>query len=509
MGKTLRIVLGDQLDSQAPLVTDYQRGDVFWMAEVAEESLHVPSHKARSVYFLSAMRHFARDLKSRKQAVDYHALDTHSWSTLEEALRAAIDKHSPEEITVTEPGDRRVAEMLRGTADSVGLPLHIYSDTHFFSTIDDFHSWASGRKSLRMEYFYRELRKRYGVLMDDDKPCGGKWNYDGDNRESFGAQGPGLMSQPTTFKLDKITRDVIALVNERFPDNPGSTERFDWPVTAQQAQEALQDFIDNRLVGFGQYQDALWHGEPWLYHSRLSAAMNLKLLNPRDVVAAVERAYRNGYVALNAAEGFIRQVLGWREYVRGLYFTHYDRFAEGNALEASADLPGFYWTGDTDMACLKDAITQTLDYGYAHHIQRLMVTGLFSLLFGVKPEQIHSWYLAIYVDAIEWVEMPNTLGMSQYADGGLMASKPYVASGKYIQRMGNYCDQCPYNPAKRSGENACPFTALYWDFLIRHEQRFSDHPRMALQVRNIKRLSHQEKSNIRDTVRQIRNRITT
>jgi deoxyribodipyrimidine photolyase-related protein len=291
-----------------------------------------------------------------------------------------------------------------------------------------------------------------------------------------------------SFAPDGITRDVIAMVKRRFGSHPGEVEAFDWPVTRSAALRALDSFIEGRLPWFGLYQDAMWREQPWLFHSHLSAALNLRLLDPREVVAAAERAYRSGAAPLAAVEGFIRQILGWREFARGVYWHFMPAYLERNALAATQPLPAFYWNADTDMACLRDAIHQTLRHGYAHHIQRLMVTGLYSLLLGVDPKQVHAWYLAVYVDAVEWVELPNTLGMSQYADGGIMASKPYAATGKYIDRMSNYCGGCRFNSARAIGSDACPYTTLYWDFLARHETSLQRNSRMAFQVRNLARL---------------------
>ena len=282
----------------------------------------------------------------------------------------------------------------------------------------------------------------------------------------------------------------------RFADHPGQAAPFGWPVTRAQALQALQVFISERLPNFGHWQDAMWTGEPWLYHAHLAAAMNLKLLHPREVIAAAEAAWREGHAPLPAVEGFIRQILGWREYVRGIYWLKMPDYAEQNALDAQHDLPAWYWTGQTPMRCMADAIGQTLQHGYAHHIQRLMVTGLFALLYGAQPRQVHGWYLSVYVDAVEWVELPNTLGMSQYADGGLLASKPYIATGRYIERMSDHCRGCRFDPGQRTGERACPFTTLYWDFLIRHEARFAKHPRLALQVKNLARIEPAERSAI-------------
>jgi deoxyribodipyrimidine photolyase-related protein len=356
-----------------------------------------------------------------------------------------------------------------------------------------------------MEFFYREMRRRHRVLLDRaGEPEGGEWNFDHDNRGSFGKAGPQNVTAPARFLPDATTRAVLDMVRRRFAKHPGRLDSFDWPVTAEQARVALEDFVTHRLAAFGEFQDAMWTREPWLFHSRLAAAMNLKLLDPREVIAAAERAYRAGRVPLASVEGFIRQILGWREYVRGVYWHFMPDYLERNALGAREDLPEFYWTGDTPMACLRDALGQTLEYGYAHHIQRLMVTGLYPLLLGVDPKRVHEWYLAVYVDAVEWVELPNTLGMSQYGDGGVMASKPYVATGKYIQRMSNYCAGCRFDPAKATGENACPFTTLYWDFLLRHEKLLAANQRMALQVKNLVRLKPAERAVIQSRAESIR-----
>jgi deoxyribodipyrimidine photolyase-related protein len=375
------------------------------------------------------------------------------------------------------------------------LPLEVRDDRHFFTTVREFAAHAKRRKQLRLEFFYREQRRRHHVLMGpDDQPEGGQWNFDADNRQAFGASGPGALPERCRFEPDAVTREVIDWVNQRMADHPGSLDSFAWPVTREQALLALHTFVTERLPLFGRFEDAMWPGEPWLHHSQLSAALNLKLLDPREAVQAAEVAYRAGNVPLASAEGFIRQILGWREYVRGIYWTQMPGYLARNALDAQQPLPDWYWTGDTDMACLKDAITQTLQYGYAHHIQRLMVTGLFALLLGVRPQAVHAWYLGVYVDAVEWVELPNTLGMSQYGDGGLMGSKPYVATGKYIQRMGGPCASCRYGPALREGEKACPFTTLYWDFLMRHEALLANNPRMALQVKNCARMSDAQRA---------------
>ncbi len=494
----LVIVLGDQLDINATALDGFDPAhDCIWMAEVAQESEHVWSAKQRTTVFLSAMRHFADALRAQSWPLHYVTLDApDNVGTLAGELAKAIATFRPQTLVMTAPGDWRVLQDLRSAALAAQVPLDLRDDLHFFSTVRDFAAHAKGRKQLRLEYWYRELRQKTGILMDGKAPVGGQWNFDAENRASFGAKGPGTLPPPTRFAPDATTQAVIALVNTRFASHPGSLAEFGWPVTRAQALLALNAFITERLPFFGEHQDAMWEGEVWLYHAHLACAVNLKLLGAREVVAAAEAAYRAGAAPLAAVEGFIRQILGWREYVRGIYWTQMPDYLERNALGASADLPAFYWTGDTDMACLRDAVAQTLRHGYAHHIQRLMVTGLYALLSGVRPQEVHRWYLAVYVDAVEWVELPNTLGMSQFADGGVLASKPYAASGKYIQRMSNHCKGCRYDPALSVGASACPFTTLYWDFLLRHEPMLSANPRMGMQVKNLARLSADQRSAI-------------
>ena len=493
--RSLVVVLGDQLDLDASGFDGFDASvDAVWMAEVAQESTQVWSSKPRTVMFLAAMRHFALALQTSGRRLHYTRLDAPgNAGSLEAQLQADILRLKPKRLVMTAPGDWRVLEAIKAEAAAHKLPLDIREDRHFYSSVRDFAAHAKGRKSLRMEYFYREQRKRHDVLMQSDEPVGGQWNFDADNREAFGAAGPGAVPPRASFEPDAVTREVIALVNQRFADHPGRLDSFAWPVTRKDALQSLQAFITERLPLFGRYQDAMWPGDAWLYHSHLSAALNLKLLNPREVVAAAEVAYHDGHAPLASVEGFIRQILGWREYVRGVYWTQMPAYLERNAMGAREDLPAWFWTGATDMACLHDALAQTLEHGYANHIQRLMVTGLFALMLGVEPKQVHAWYLAVYVDAVEWVELPNTLGMSQYADGGVMGSKPYIATGKYIQRMSPHCKGCRYDPAQRSGDSACPFTTLYWDFLMRHEAALAKNPRMALQVKNVARLTDAQK----------------
>jgi deoxyribodipyrimidine photolyase-related protein len=550
----LVLVLGDQLDAKSAAFDGFDPAlDSVWMAEVAEESAHVWTHQARIALFLAAMRHFRDALRQRGFTVHYRALDdTPNAGSLAKELIATTSRLCPQKLIVVQPGEWRVEQALKAAAQGLGMELEVRTDRHFLSSREEFAAHAKGRKQLRMEFFYREMRRKHDVLMDGNQPVGGTWNFDADNRESFGKGGPGDVPQPVSFPPDKVTREVLALVTKRFAKHPGSLAHFDWPVTPEQAQAALRDFIEHRLPNFGKYEDAMWSSgggnesppgrglrqssgalastetdapgrqrqrtaavqdaaapaaarrDAYLFHSRLSAAMNLKLLDPREVIAAAEEAYRKGRAPQAAVEGFIRQILGWREYVRGIYWRFMPLYLERNELQATLPLPAFYWTGDTDMNCLRHVLRQTLEFGYSHHIQRLMVTGLFAQLLGVKPRAVHEWYLAVYVDAVEWVELPNTLGMSQHADGGLMASKPYVASGKYIQRMSNYCAGCRYDPAQRTGPKACPFTTLYWDFLLRHEAMLAKNPRMVMQARNASRLTSKQRREVTDHAARLR-----
>ncbi|MGB5177706.1 MAG: cryptochrome/photolyase family protein [Gammaproteobacteria bacterium] len=503
--RRLVIILGDQLDPCHPLIETLDPvSDRVFMAEVRQEATHVCSHKARIVLFLSAMRHYRDELRGRGITVCYLPLDAHCHDSLAAALAAELRQHPPQQIAMLQAGDARVQSALEATARQANLSLEVVEDPHFLVTPTAFSDWLAERKQPRMEHFYRALRKQTGILMQQDEPLGGQWNFDAANRASFGREGPVRLPAPPAFSPDHTSREVIRLVNREFPAHPGALDSFDWPVTPDEAQSALQDFVDYRLALFGTYEDAMWTAEPFLYHSLLSSSLNLKLLNPRAVLHAAEHALHEGRAPLASVEGFVRQILGWREYVRGIYWARMPAYADVNALQADRDLPAFFWSGDTDMVCLREVLAQTLRYGYAHHIQRLMVTGLFCLLLGVRPQQVHAWYLAVYVDAVEWVELPNTLGMSQYADGGYLASKPYVATGKYIKRMSNYCTGCRYNPAHATGDDACPFTTLYWDFLARHQQRFARHPRTAMQWRNLQRIDAGTLSAIQQQARSLR-----
>jgi len=469
------------------------------MMEVEEEATYVPQHKARLVLFFSAMRHFGDALRERGVPVHYSTLeDEGNRRSFAAEIARRVEELRPRQLWVVKPGDHRVEQAIRATARDLGLPLEVHDDRHFLSTPAAFEAFAADRKSLVMETFYRGMRRRHGILMEGDEPVGGRWNYDSDNRESFGKNGPDDVKPPQSFGQDRITRDVMAMVERRFPEAPGRIAQFDYPVTHRQAEAALADFVRHRLVNFGRFQDAMASGRPFLYHSRLSSSLNLHLLDPRKVIESACEAYEQGWVPLNSVEGFVRQILGWREYVRGIYWLKMPGYAELNSLDAQLPMPAFMWTGETEMNCIRQSVGQLIEHGYAHHIQRLMVMGLFAMLLGVRPYAVHQWHMSMYVDAIDWVSLPNVLGMSQYGDGGIVGSKPYAASGNYIARMSDYCAGCRYHPRQATGERACPFTTLYWDFLERNQSNLRGNRRMTFQLRNLARKDQDERRAIRN-----------
>jgi deoxyribodipyrimidine photolyase-related protein len=494
MTRHLVLILGDQLTPAMSSLRGADKAqDVVLLCEVWNEATYVPHHKKKIAFIFSCMRHFAEELRASGWTVDYRALDrTGAAGSFTSEIEQASMRHKPQRVVVTSPGEWRVLDAMRGWQKRLGTPVDILDDDRFICSTSEFSAWAKGRKQLRMEYFYREMRRKTGLLMDGDEPVGGQWNFDKENRKP--AKGDLVMPRPLRHEPpDSVTRDVMDLVARRFADHFGDLEPFWFGVTRTQAQAALTHFVATTLPRFGDFQDAMLEGEAFLYHAVLSVYINVGLLDPLDVCRRVEAAYRAGGVPLNAAEGFIRQIIGWREYVRGIYWLKMPEYVEQNYFAHTRPVPDFYWTGETDMACLRSAISQTKREAYAHHIQRLMLTGNFALLAGVSPQALHEWYLLVYADAFEWVELPNTLGMSQFGDGGLLASKPYVASGAYINRMSNHCKGCRYDVRLPHGPDACPFNALYWAFLDRHRAKLSGNPRMAQMYRTWERLSDERR----------------
>ena len=478
----LVLVLGDQLSEGLSALSAADKAtDVVVMAEVRAEATYVPHHPKKIALIFAAMRKFAERLRADGWRVDYTAYDAaEPAGSIREALLRGAETHGAGEMIATRPGEfRLIAEL-----EEMGVRL--LEDDRFIASHSEFEAWASGRKQLRMEYFYREMRRKTGILMDGDKPEGGKWNFDHDNRKPP-AKGMAFPERLRT-EPDAVTRDVLTLVAREFPDSFGTLEPFWFATDAEGAQACLSDFLTHCLPTFGDYQDAMLADQKFLYHGLISFYLNIGLLDPLAVCHQAEASYRAGHAPLNAVEGFIRQILGWREYIRGIYFHEGPDYTSRNSLGHTRALPSFFWGAPTRMNCISKAVAQTRDEAYAHHIQRLMVTGNFALLAGVDPGEVHAWYLAVYADAFEWVEAPNTIGMSQFADGGVVASKPYVSSGAYINKMSDYCKGCSYSVTTKTGDKACPFNLLYWDFLLRHREKFQGNPRMAQMYRTWERM---------------------
>ncbi|UOK70670.1 cryptochrome/photolyase family protein [Ancylobacter polymorphus] len=496
MNGHLRFVLGDQLTREVSSLADLDPArDIVLMVEVEAEARYVPHHKQKIAFLLAAMRHFAQALRAEGIRVDYVRLDdAGNTQSFTGELARAVARHAPASVIVTEPGEWRVREMMADWAETLPVPVHIREDDRFFCSHAEFAALGRARKTGRMEFFYREMRRRTGLLMRGDAPEGGQWNFDPENRRAL----PRSLRVPPRrrFAPDALTREVIDLVAARFGGHFGDLEPFGWAVTRADALRALDHFIEDTLPGFGDYQDAMKAGEDFLFHSLISPYLNCGLLTAREVCARAEEAFRSGAAPINAVEGFIRQILGWREFVRGLYWAEMPAYAGSNHLGATRDLPVMYWTGETPMRCMAECIGATRRHAYAHHIQRLMVTGNFALLAGVAPAQIEEWYLAVYADAFEWVELPNVHGMVMHADGGRLGSKPYAASGAYIDRMSDYCKGCAFDPKIKRGPGACPFNYLYWNFLIENETVLSANPRLAMPYRTLARMPAAQRTEI-------------
>ena len=504
--KRLVLILGDQLDRQSAALRDFEsKLDEVVMIESIPEAQVVWSHKAKIALFLSAMRHYAKELVADGFPVHYVRGSNLS---IVDTLKKLVQEKGVTHLVCVEPGEWRLKLAIEKIAQDFDLQLDMREDEHFYCSHREFREWADNKKELRLEFFYRLMRKTRNILLDKDgNPEGGQWNFDQDNRKPYPKSGPGIIETPVLFEPDEMTKEVLAYVEKNHSQHPGSLEHFRWPVTRAQALEALQYFVDYRLRNFGIYQDAMWTDTPYGWHSILSSSLNLKLLNPREVISAVLDAWKKYSLDLSTVEGFIRQILGWREFVRGMYYLDMPKMATDNFYGHQRALPNWYWTGNTKMRCMQDAVGQTLNYGYAHHIQRLMVTGNFALLAEILPSAVCDWYLAVYVDAIEWVELPNTAGMALFANGGRFTSKPYIASGAYIKRMSNYCGGCKYKPDVRFGESACPVTTLYWNFLIKHRQQFDNNPRTRLMTANLKKINDADQAAIVEHAQQVLNNL--
>ena len=499
----LRIILIDQLTAKISSLSDIDAArDTILLSEVAFDTNSVRPHKKKIAFIYSAMRHFAIELKNEGYKVRYTKVnDPENTETLRGDIEQAIFEVNPQKIVVTEPSEYRLFQEMKGWQSAFGIPVEIRTDERFFYSHQAFAEWAHGRKNLRMEHFYREVRREFDILMDGKNPEGGKWNYDNENRK----RPHGELKFPQTYKAqpDAISKEVMELVTKRFSDNFGDIEPFQFAVTSAQAREALDKFITDRLSSFGDYQDAMVQGEPWMYHSHLSFYLNCGLLCPIECVTRAERAYREGYAPLNSVEGFIRQIIGWREFIRGVYWLKMPGYETNNYFKAKRNLPNFYWDADTHMNCLRQCVNETKRNAYAHHIQRLMVLGNFALLAGLDPVQVNEWFLIVYGDAYQWVELPNVSGMILFADGGAVASKPYAASGSYLNKMSDYCQSCYYDVKQKSGAKACPFNYLYWDFFIRNEKKLHSNPRLGVVYSTLHRMTNKKLQEFRADTKRI------
>ena len=493
MTENLCVILADQLSKDISSLKNFRKDkDKILMMEVANEARYVNHHKKKLVLVFSAMRHFAKDMKSKGYSIIYSKIGE-SQDNFTQELAHQCKKIQPKKIVITHPGEYRVLQEIKKWEKILNLPVEISEDDRFFCTITEFKKWTEGKKELRMESFYHMMRKKYNILIDKDgKPKGGKWNYDIKNRKSLPKNHPDI-PKPLQHKPDDITTQVIAEIKKRFSEHFGDLEPFWFAVTHEQAKKSLDDFIKNRLDMFGPYEDSMAQEESFLYHSVLSMYLNIGLLQPKQVL---DRVLEKKKIKVESIEGFIRQILGWREYIRGIYWHTMPKYSETNYFNAKNKLPGFYWTGNTEMNCMKNSIGQTVKEAYAHHIQRLMITGNFALIAGIKPKEVCEWYLSVYADAYEWVELPNTHGMTLYADGGILGSKPYAASGNYINKMSNYCKDCQYDVKKKEGKDACPFNYLYWNFFLTNQKKLEKNPRLWTVFSNLKKMSKERKKEI-------------
>ena len=477
----LRLIMGDQLNAKISSLHGIDKiNDLVFMCEVKSEATYVKHHKLKIAFLFAAMRHFAAELSKKGYRVLYSKLDDPKnsgsfYAEISKVLKANKDLDS---VVLTHPGEYRVLADIKLWEKKLKCPVEIREDDRFLCGIDEFNQWAEAKQGLRMEFFYRYMRKKYNILMDGNNPLGGKWNYDADNRQPL-KDGAKIIA-PKKFRIDAITNEVIDLVAAKFTDHFGDLDEFNFAVNRKQALAQLDFFCNNNLKFFGTYQDAMLEGKPFLYHSLLSFYLNCGLLLPQECVDQAVQAYKKYKLPLNSVEAFIRQIIGWREFIRGIYWWQMPGYAKTNYLAAKNKLPEFFWTGETELNCLRQCISDTKKYAYAHHIQRLMVLGNYLLLTGANPDAVNEWYLIVYADAYEWVEMPNVNGMILFADDGLLASKPYAASGAYINKMSNYCKNCKYNVKEKNGESACPFNYLYWNFLLQHRDKFKNNMRMKM-----------------------------
>ena len=497
---TLRLILGDQLNLKHSWFEKQDENTIYVLYELHQEADYVVHHIQKLVAFFSAMRAFASDLQNQGHQVLYFDINSNaSKKSLEDNIKDLISEKDIGKFEYQLPDEYRLDEQLKSICKNINIPSKSFDTEHFLTTKEELKSFFEGKKQLIMEFFYRNMRKKYDLLMVQGQPLGGKWNFDKNNRKKWKGEPP----IPQPYRTDKKGNQIVyeSVVKAGIKSiGTYDVESYLFPADREEALEQLDYFCENLLVHFGDYQDAMHTDERNLFHSRISFALNTKILHPLEVMGAVIKYYQMNQerIALSQVEGFVRQILGWREYMRGIYWREMPDYKTRNILENFNQLPDFYWTGKTKMNCLKESITDSLETAYAHHIQRLMITGNFALLIQCHPDEVDAWYLGIYADAIEWVQLPNTRGMSQWADGGIVATKPYVSSGSYIHKMSNYCEECQYDRSKRIGENACPFNSLYWNFLDDKKEHFSKNNRMTMMLRLLDKIPALEKEEIKN-----------
>ncbi len=503
--KTLRLILGDQLNYKHSWFNDTNDDVFYFLAEMRQETDYVKHHIQKVAAFFESMRNFAHWLEERGHQVIYYTLETsENKQELPKNLDALIKKHSIEKLEYQYPDEYRLDEQLNDYCNALEIEWEAYDTEHFLTQRGDLAKFYEGKKEMTMEYFYRHMRKKYDVLMKTETdPEGGKWNFDKSNRKKW--KGDTEIPHERGFRKD--ISETLQRIRSSGVATFGSisAKNYNWPTSRRDALSVLNYFCKNLLVHFGDFQDAMHTDQAYLYHSRLSFALNCKMLHPKEVLDSVIDYWRAhaDEIALSQVEGFVRQILGWREYMRGIYWKEMPGYRRSNKLDNQNKLPAFYWTGKTKMNCLHHAIKQSLDHAYAHHIQRLMITGNFALLAQCHPDEVDAWYLGIYIDAIEWVEITNTRGMSQFADGGIVATKPYVSSGSYINKMSNYCKECHYSVSKKTGEKACPFNSLYWNFLDDKKEHFKDNQRMNMMMSLLEKKSAEDLSQLKERAAKI------
>jgi deoxyribodipyrimidine photolyase-related protein len=502
--KKLRLILGDQLNSQHSWFEQVEENTIYLMAEMRQETDYVKHHIQKVTAFFLSMRNFDSNLKSKGNNVIYFKIsDENNLHDLEKIITKCIEEHKISHFEYQLPDEFRLDEQLKKICSKLDIETKVYDTEHFYTSRTELTEFFEGKKMLLMENFYRMMRKKHHVLMQGSQPEGNQWNFDKDNRLKYKGQVP----VPNAIAFNQNIEEVLIEIEKANVSTFGKidVEKFNWPTSREDCLKQLAYFCENLLKYFGDYEDAMHTDEKFLFHSRLSFAMNSKMLSPKEVVETVVDFYHKNEddITISQVEGFVRQILGWREYVRGIYWKEMPTYSKMNALENHNKLPDFYWTGKTKMNCMQKAISQSLEEAYAHHIQRLMIIGNFSLLTQMHPDEVDAWYLGVYIDAIEWVELPNTRGMSQYADGGILATKPYVSSGSYINKMSNYCSSCHYSVKDKFGDKACPFNTLYWNFLDEKKQYFANNQRMGMMLNMLKKMNPEELAKINEKANHI------